>query len=171
MPDDSPVNSLAPTVSETELSSVFIEDMFHLQMSPSPTPSSASSLPIATKEDHQKTVDKDVAEVEAGVAATNTANIAVNEDNGIIIGNSGLMDVATRVTNPTGKMVKGTPDVENEKTVKSTPNVENEKMVEGTPNVENGKMIEGTSAISGERHSMGKKSGGGGDMVKSFNPL
>ena len=118
-----------------------------------------SSLPVATKEDHQKTINKDVAEVEAGVTATNTANIMVNEDNGVIIGNSGLMDVATGVSDPTGKMVEG------------TPNVENEKMVEGTPNEENGTMVEGTSATSGERHSMGEKSSGGGDTVKSFNLL
>ena len=62
--------------------------------------SSASSLLLATKEDHQKTVNRDVAEVEVGVTATDTANVVVNENNGIISGNSSLTDMATGATYP-----------------------------------------------------------------------
>jgi hypothetical protein len=146
-----------------------------MRTSPSPTLSSASSLLIATKEDHQKTVDKDVAKVEVGITATNTANIAVNENDCVISGNSSLTDMATGATDPTttgGTISKDSASTHTGMAIGSS-DVENGKVVEGTSraDAENENMVEGTSATSGKRDSMGEESGGGGDAVKSFNLL
>ena len=172
-PDDSPVDSPAPASSETELSSVFVEDTSYTRTSPSPTPSSASSLLLATKEDHQKTVNRDVTEVEVGVAATDAANVVVNENNGVISGNSSLTDMATGATYPTiaGDTISEDSSSTHTGMAIGSSDVENGGVVKGTSDAENEKMVEGTSTTSGERDSMGEESSGGGDMVKSFNPL